>query len=351
MKDLYRRNKLSPLESDLVKIHSSQSDTAADQEAAFTILLNKEKKAEYDRAYRVAKTIGLLRSRMRVKDRSEWRSECGDFVSVITDPIPVSPARPKTPLELPKLLQPRRNSIALASVVGIVFLLGLIAFLSGPSKEEEDEQALVGVSEKHVRDAIVNVRSSPDPEAPVVAQLNRYQDVQVSGQHSSGEWDGIMIGNGVGYVRDVTLGAGPGERALISDCRARASSRRPANGEYLGFTQLGRHTLILINPPGDDAVVKLKDEMGAPVLFIYVHGGATTSIEDVPEGNYRIEHVIGKNFSSDCGIFLDDVKAYRDPIQKRFASKFEGQESYSATITYTLKSGGFDLEPIRLNEF
>lgn len=77
MKDLYRRNGLRPREADPVKIHGA-SGSAEEREAAFTILLNAEKKREYDAAHLALSRIGYLRRHTGLT--GSWRSRYGDFL-------------------------------------------------------------------------------------------------------------------------------------------------------------------------------------------------------------------------------------------------------------------------------
>lgn len=79
MKDLYWRNGLRPRESDRVKIHGARGSDA-EREAAFTILLNDEKKLEYDSAHRALSRVGYLRRHLGLTGKGNWRATYGDFL-------------------------------------------------------------------------------------------------------------------------------------------------------------------------------------------------------------------------------------------------------------------------------
>ena len=79
MKDLYKRNRLHALESNLVQIHNCKSDNPDDNEAAFAILLNKERKQGYDKVFTTLSVIGRLRQEFNIEGNNNWSNKYSDF--------------------------------------------------------------------------------------------------------------------------------------------------------------------------------------------------------------------------------------------------------------------------------
>lgn len=86
MKDLYWRNGLRPRETDRVKIHEA-AGLEEDRGAAFAILLNAAKKAQYDSAHLALNRVGYLRRHMGLAGRANWRLHYGDFLEPAKDDL------------------------------------------------------------------------------------------------------------------------------------------------------------------------------------------------------------------------------------------------------------------------
>ncbi len=108
------------------------------------------------------------------------------------------------------------------------------------------------------------------------------------------------------------------------------------NGEMLVSTGGGEHKLTIHNAPGTDAVVKLKDRNQETVLAMYVRAGATASAS-VPSGSLQFQYATGRNYSNDCGRFLQDMQASKDPDYEVYETTRQGNYVYTSDMTYTLK--------------
>lgn len=119
MKDLYWRNGLHPREEDRVKIHAANG-ADEDREAAFAILLNVKKKAEYDAAHLALSRIGYLRRHIGLAGGNNWRAKYGDFLE---------PAKEGFTSSLPT--EQKKPGLRLARLVGwfVVLLLCLALLL------------------------------------------------------------------------------------------------------------------------------------------------------------------------------------------------------------------------------
>lgn len=120
MRDLYWRNGLRPRESDRVKIHAA-AGSDQEREAAFTILLNDEKKAVYDSAHRALSRVGYLRRHLGLAGKGNWRAEYGDFLEPMKEGGLQSPSH-----------RPRKKGWRAARIVGWLLITLLILGLLLP---------------------------------------------------------------------------------------------------------------------------------------------------------------------------------------------------------------------------
>lgn len=350
MKDLYRRNKLRPRESDRVEIHNC-AGSDADKEAAFTILLNDEKKVQYDRVHSTLSNIGYVRRHLGLGGKSNWRVRYGDFLH------PVEP-------EVRQSRQSRRTGPTLASkgafaslsswpVVTFALLtllpLAYLALVYG----DQDKVALDQGFDKrmHTKGSQVAVYAIPDTASPSVMQLEAFRDVTLDPQQSTSRWAYVRLGDErVGYVLRQELAEGSGETAKIARCRE-YGTWRPENGQHLDSGRTGKNTLIVVNPPGKDALVKLKDHEGNTEVFFYVRGGETAIVETIPEGRFQFQYAVGENYSPNCGRFLDNMQAMLDPKFMTFSASNGHPAGASSVATHTLKTGTYNHNIISNSSF
>lgn len=337
MKDLYRRNKLRPRASDRVEIHNC-AGSEEDKEAAFTILLNEQKKAEYDRVYTSLIRIGYIRRHLGLGGRSNWRIRYDDFLH---------PAEP----DARRVSKPRKSGAAskVGAITWPVVLFALmvllpwvyLALMHGDQGKVALGQGLERRS-MHTVSSNVAVHAVPDTASASVAELPKFWDVAIDPRRSSRRWAYVQLGDdGAGYVLKQHLAPGSGEVAQVAKCREYGFAR-PENGQHLDSGKAGKNTLIVVNPPGQDAAIKLKDHEGNTEVFFYVRGGEAATVETIPDGRFQFQYAVGDNYSPACGRFLDNMQAMLDPKFMTFGSGGSGPTGVDSVATQTLKTGTFD---------
>ncbi|MEX1033494.1 MAG: SH3 domain-containing protein [Cellvibrionaceae bacterium] len=347
MKDLYRRNNLRPRETNRVKIHNCDGNEA-DKDAAFTILLNQDKKAEYDRVHATLSAIGYVRRHLGLVGKSNWRKRYGDFLATNVDADRSEPRR--GPKQAKKVVV---EALLSWPVVGLVLLsLVPLAYFSLLHGERGDATFLPDDDRPmYVTSSNVQVHAAPDPQAPSMATLNEFQDVEVDSEQSTGRWAYVRLDDARGgYVLKQNLARGSGEPAQTAKCRE-YGVWRPESGQHLATGRTGSNTLIVVNPPGLDALVKLKDHEGNTEVFFYVRGGETVTVDAIPDGRFQLQYAIGENYSPACGRFVDNMQAKLDPEFMTFANTSQGLTRQTSTATRTLKSGAFNFSAISNRTF
>lgn len=103
MKDLYRRNRLRPRESNRLRIHNADGNDE-DREAAFTVLLNERKKREYDRVHATLSKVGYIRRHLGLGGRSSWRRHYEDFLQPLEEETRVRPRRKRSLVRIARRL-------------------------------------------------------------------------------------------------------------------------------------------------------------------------------------------------------------------------------------------------------
>lgn len=331
MRDLYRRNNLRPLESDVVKISNCKSADQQDNEAAFIILLNQERKKQYDKVYSTLKTIGVLRERFSCKANA-WNERYPDFIA----------EQPEKPVgEEPAPTDPKRNSNSyyiMATVCAVVLLF--VVFISTPSKNENT----VGIADadqtkvlKHAIDDSVLVRDMPSMSANVIGEIRQFHDVEVEKGKAVNGWDYLLYKNIGGYIQQKQLAMGSGYDKYNTQCRGFGLTR-PDHGASLFHPIEGPHALTVINPPGEDAIVKLKDSSTDDLLVYYLHGGHSITLNNVPEGEFWVLYATGENFSPHCGHFVDHMSAWRDIKRIKFVTTYDGQLTVTTNELLNIKN-------------
>lgn len=349
MKDLYRRNHLQPLESNTVKIHNCTSDIPIDNEAAFAILLQKDRKQHYDKVYTTLNKIGRLRYRYKLSTVNDWHIDNGDFV--------FDPNRP-SPDNFEKIVRPDRrfaqiswlNYYTIASFILIVVLFSV--FFS--TSEQNGDQIASGegpeIIGKYALGDKTAIREAPQENAPSVGELNQYADINVLKKNKGDGWDILEWNKKPAYIDSSMLAEGSGYEAYVQHCRS-PTSTRPAHGKALLNARTGPHSLIIVNPPGYDAVVKLKNPSNEDVLIYYVYGGETLSLDDIPEGLYSFWYATGEAFNPGCGHFLENVRAWREKQTVNFYVRKERNVEYTTSHVLNLKNPLSDAQPIDLRKF
>ncbi|GAB1267596.1 hypothetical protein NBRC116493_08490 [Aurantivibrio infirmus] len=341
MKDLYRRNNLKPCESDPVKIHNCEGGSEKDKEAAYTILLNENKKIEYDRVYKAVDSIGYIRAHFGLNKTSNWDQVYSDFVRSDKDQIVVK-AESKSSYQKDSFdKEPAKNTrryLPLAfTAIGIALGLLLISstLVSKPKIDDPSETRLMHAN----RD--IKVTLEADPDSQVLKSFDRYDDVRMIYERSKANWAVLDLGGYEGFVPRGQLNEGSGEEAYIKSCSILGASSRPENGTHFIPYSKGRYVLVVVNPSAVDAIVKLKDTLEKDIGFFYIRGGSTVTLENFPEETFRIFYAHGENYNANCERFLTKMQVMRE---RNFQTVYAGSRSQFSR-TYTLRGGG-DYEQI-----
>lgn len=342
MKDLYRRNKLAPRESDRIRIHNSEG-SEEDKEAAFTILLNPRKKAEYDRAHATLSHIGYLRRHLGLGGKSGWRIHHSDFLDP-PEPPSVRRRKPRRTVT-PKAPRRARRLRPMVWLVLVVMAVAPLVYLAWPTAEHPERAVRPSFSRPVfvvLDQAALHVRA--DRQSAVLAKLDEFQDLAANPEYSGGRWAHVRVNAQLaGYVRSEAIAPGSGDEAQVAKCRL-YGSWRPESGQHLGAGKSGNHRFVVVNPPGTDALVKLKDHEGRTQVFFYVRGGETVTLGNVPEGRYQLHYALGENYSPACGRFLDEMQAVMESRFITFGGVGEGGSG--PVLTRTLKSGMYKLSSV-----
>lgn len=341
MKDLYRRNRLEACEADPVKIHNCEGGSDAEKDAAYTILLNENKKIEYDRVYKAVQTIGYIRGHFGLSKSSNWHRQYSDFVrsdkeAIIstkdntentsqqkTDDEPVEKSRSSMPLIY----------TALAAVLVLFFVYSSV----------NNEKEVGGISEKVLMHANsdIKVTIKTDPNSQVLKGFGKYDDVQMYIEDSKSNWVRLDLGGYEGFVPRAQLNEGSGEEAYIKSCAALGVPSRPKNGmQFIPYSK-GEYVLVVVNPPGADAIVKLKNGREKEIGLFYIRGGSTVTLEDFPDEPFRIFYAHGTEYSASCERFLSKMNVMRE---KDFQALGRGGNAQFSR-TYTLR-GGSDYQKV-----
>jgi hypothetical protein len=224
---------------------------------------------------------------------------------------------------------------------------------SGGSGDSDSKSAPKSNKVMHVTAKALNVRDQPNAQSKIVGRFTQHQDIykiknaEPGWAYVRGKSSGVK-----GYVSTKYIKNGDGWTAWLNTCRANGISR-PQNSAILSRSGSGKHSLVVKNAPGSDALVKLKNMSGGAVLTMYVRSGQTAKA-NVPEGRYQFQYASGKDFSRSCNRFLVDMVASKDPNYIDFVA----ERRYSSTTymeqTYTLQrvvNGNFSPRSMSANDF
>lgn len=163
----------------------------------------------------------------------------------------------------------------------------------------------------HVVASMLNLRRGPGREYPATGKLDRFDTVRVSGRAEKG-WVPVTSDVGVGYVAGQYLRKGPGKDAFMALCRL-SERARPATGTILEARHDGPHTLAITNDGTRDAVLKLRNDVGAVIMAVYLRAGENTEVRGITSGDYIVKVARGRDFSPNCNIFTESLSIRRAP--------------------------------------
>lgn len=203
----------------------------------------------------------------------------------------------------------------LAPLVALPVLVGMVALVAS-KPWEKPVSAKAGITVKpadigeirHVAVGDLKLRQAAIEGAPVLALLDRFTTVQVTG-HEGSEWSKVRTPAGVeGWVTTRALYAGSGSLFKQEWC-AENKGGPPQPGEVLVRRATGEHRLLIHNDGRRDAVVKLKTISGNTVVSYYIPATYHMGVNGIPDGTYRIEFATGAAYSRSCGIFATGMQA------------------------------------------
>jgi hypothetical protein len=142
----------------------------------------------------------------------------------------------------------------------------------------------------------------------VVAVFSPVQALSVVPEHGLVEIR--LADGGSGYVYAARLVPGNRMAAHQAYCAYNAGLA-PQNGEILERRGGGAAQLKITNRAGQPAVVKLRDASGRSAASVFVAPGASTTVENLPDGSYRPEYALGELWSRACHEFAAGMRAQR----------------------------------------
>lgn len=346
MKDLYRRNNLEACESDPVKIHNCEGGSDAEKDAAYTILLNENKKIEYDRVYNALQTIGYIRGHFDLSKTSNWHRQYSDFVRRENESIaPKKETIRKVPQQKadgePSENLHRRMPWIYTAIAGVLALIFAYSSLDGETNSNTANETVLMHANKDLKATI-----KTDPESKVLKGFGKYDDVTMYTEQTNSNWVRLDLGGYQGFVPRDQLREGGGEDAYIKNCAAMGAASRPKNGTHFIPYSKGDYVLVVVNPPGADAIVKLTNGRGKEIGMFYIRGGSTVTLDNFPDESFRILYAHGTDYSASCERFLSKMIVMKE---RDFQSLGRGS-SAQFSRTYTLR-GGSDYEQLGWKSF
>ena len=137
-------------------------------------------------------------------------------------------------------------------------------------------------------------------------------------------------------------------------CRLNAGSS-PTTGEVILRRNRGEHRAVITNHDSRWAVAKLRGVDRRVVVAAFIAPVSTTTITDIPAGQYRIEFAFGGLWSRACNTFVGDASAYRFPDYDDFSTEYDGQggrvvRNWTYTIT-PVRNGNVRPSAMSMSEF
>ena len=166
---------------------------------------------------------------------------------------------------------------------------------------------------RHVALEALKMRSQPALGSPVISLLDRFASVTVLGVSTDHEWARVRTALGdEGYVETRGLYGGSTELLRQEWCGEHLGGK-PVAGEVLTRRASGEHQVLVHNGMRRDAVVKFKTPSGSTMVTVYLPATYRLGIAGIPDGVYNIEYATGERYSRGCGLFVEDMEAWRAP--------------------------------------
>ena len=161
------------------------------------------------------------------------------------------------------------------------------------------------------------------------------------------------------FMLVATTAVAQGRPPSTSDTRAdwcrRNAGGAPTAGEVILRRDWGEHRAIVTNQDTRWAVAKLRGVDGRVAVAAFVAPRWTTTIADIPAGQYRIEFAFGDLWSRGCNTFVGDASAHRFPDYDAFTTEFDADggrvvQNWRYTIT-PVRNGNVRPRSMSMAEF
>ena len=161
------------------------------------------------------------------------------------------------------------------------------------------------------------------------------------------------------FMLMATTAVAQGRPPSTSDTRAdwcrRNAGGAPTAGEVILRRDWGEHRAIVTNQDTRWAVAKLRGVDGRVAVAAFVAPRWTTTIADIPAGQYRIEFAFGDLWSRGCNTFVGDASAHRFPDYDAFTTEFDADggrvvQNWRYTIT-PVRNGNVRPRSMSMAEF
>lgn len=233
-----------------------------------------------------------------------------------------------------------------AQLVPVLIVLASVAWFTR-------NDIAMAVAERRL--AHVEVRSAvlaePRSTARAKATVRPFENIHVLAGRGKGAYERVITDHGkVGFLPAASIIVGDG----MADLRKRCFPFGPANltnGMILRHTRTGPHTLKATNGLSLDAVVKLRETSGQTVVSFYVTAGSVVTIDNVPQGVFRIDFATGHEFSPSCGYFLSEMSSRRFVDPESFVTRFEGEYGHESVVEINLDpTGGGTMQQVSADD-
>ncbi|GAB1256040.1 hypothetical protein NBRC116494_05420 [Aurantivibrio plasticivorans] len=366
MKDLYRRCGLANYEINRDKLSNITQGNDDEQHACFSILLNPDRKVAYDNTHRALTAIAKVRQAIDMQSNAGWVKRYGDFAESAEQASSLSASETITPVKMSAFSsgvekkvtgEKRKNRVLGFFATAATMCIAVLAILFSDDDvshiASDDMELLLAPELMHVKSltaAIYPRMVKSDQSVEPIIELEHQVEVNVEKISDDGLWVWISSPSVKGYTLRSNLRPGPSEETIALRCRE-SGTQRPMTSVISNFFRSGQHVLTLANPPGKDALVKLKNGDGDVQLLVYLRSGEELEVGGVGDGNHQLEYALGENYSPQCGRFVDHMQAFREAKKISYRSTVDSIDSLSNRYVYILKSKVVGLQSISNQAF
>ena len=195
--------------------------------------------------------------------------------------------------------------------------------------------------EAYVTASKLNVRNSPSGE--IIGYYNQYESVVAIGSPKNG-WQKIVWvsqNSQNGYVYEKYIKNGDGTKA-----KCEKTVVRPKSGSLLNTPRgHGTSAISVHNGGNSDVIIKLRDQTNNTVIAFYLRQSESYTYKNVPNAPLLFTYADGRNYSTQCGVFMDNMHAYSSPNKDDYSS---------GSWTYNLESvtdGNFRPQGMNIENF